>query len=82
MIDDLKFKLTSAQNRMKYYCDRHRAYRVFSEGYHVWLKLQPYKQQFVQSRKNNKRSSKYFGPLQITNKIGKLTYKLKLPESA
>ena len=48
----------------------------------MYLRLQPHRQTTVELRGNTKLSAKYFGPYQILQKIGKVAYKLKLPEGA
>jgi hypothetical protein len=47
----------------------------------VFLKIQPYVQQFVM-RRSNKLSYKYFGPYLITQRVGKVAYRLQLPASS
>ena len=44
-----------------------------------FVKLQPYKQQTVAHRTNQKLAAKFFGPFQIISIVGTVTYKLYLP---
>ncbi|KAL0439027.1 UNVERIFIED_CONTAM: hypothetical protein Slati_2385700 [Sesamum latifolium] len=81
LIELLKLNLKEVQNRMKTYADKHRTERSFKIGDYVYLKPQPYKQNSLQLRWNLKLAPKYCGPFQVTEKIGEVAYKLKLPPS-
>lgn len=61
----LKENLVEAQSRMKYFADKNMSERVFEVGDQVYLKLQTYKQSSVALTRNQKLSSKYYGPYTI-----------------
>ncbi|XP_050378490.1 uncharacterized protein LOC126795770 [Argentina anserina] len=82
LLNIMKRNLQVAQARMKMQYDKHHSERTFVVGDWVYLKLQPYKQQFVQKRAVPKLASHYYGPYQITEKIGAVAYKLKLLSTA
>ncbi|KAK9750069.1 hypothetical protein RND81_02G171000 [Saponaria officinalis] len=75
----LQFQLQKAQNWMKQQADRNRSEREFNIGDWVYLKLQSYRQMSIQHRGNEKLSQKYYGPFQIIDKIGRVSYKLHFP---
>lgn len=53
-----------------------------SVGDWVYLKLQPYVQASLAPRANQKLAFKFFGPFQVTSRVGKVAYKLLLPASS
>ena len=65
---------------MKQNADKHRREKEFKVGDWVYLRLQPYRQNSVAFRKNLKLSPRYYGPFHIIERVGAVSYKLKLPE--
>ena len=78
----LKQHLSRSRLRMQHQADKSRSERSFEVGDLVFLKLQPYVQTSLASRANQKLAFKYFGLFKIIAKIGKVAYKLLLPESS
>jgi hypothetical protein len=67
---------------MKVQADKKRTCLEFAVGEQVLLKLQPYVQSSVANRPYPKPAFKYYGPYEVLEKIGKVAYKLKLPEGS
>ncbi|KAL6188795.1 hypothetical protein ACLB2K_040186 [Fragaria x ananassa] len=78
----LKENLMRAQEKMKRFHARRHIERSFVVGDFVYLKLQPYKQHSVQRRMFHMLATKYYGPFEVTEKIGEVVYRLKLPTEA
>lgn len=78
----LKTNLLKAQERMKFYADKHRTERKFSVGDWVYLKMQPYRQTTVSGMGNQKLNPKFFGPFEIIEKMGTCAYRLNLPDGS
>ncbi|GMI95803.1 hypothetical protein HRI_003249600 [Hibiscus trionum] len=81
-IQMLKFHLKRAQDRMESQADKGRRECEFQVGDWVFLKLQPYRQQTVVHMNCQKLAPKWFEPFQIIARIGKVAYKLKLPDDS
>jgi hypothetical protein len=67
---------------MKNQADKKRSERQFEVGDLVYLKLQPFVQQSVAVRTNNKLSLRYFGPYKVLARVGLVAYKLELPDTS
>jgi hypothetical protein len=50
--------------------------------FNLMVKVQPFRQQFVALRKNNKLGMWYLGPFEIIARVRHIAYKLKLPDHA
>ncbi|GLU09409.1 hypothetical protein SLE2022_262730 [Rubroshorea leprosula] len=59
--------------------NKHRFEKEFQVRDWVYLKLQPYKQEFVQHQSSYKLSPKFFGPFKVTPHVGKVIYTLDVP---
>lgn len=82
VLDDVKAYLFKAQQRMQKYANAGRREVIFQVGDRVFLKLQPYRQQSLARRPCEKLSARFYGPFTITEKIGKVAYRLELPPDA
>nr|KYP43037.1 Transposon Ty3-I Gag-Pol polyprotein [Cajanus cajan] len=82
ILSQLKHNLMKAQQNMKKNADKKRRDVEFKEGDMVLVKLQPYRQNSMALRKNQKLGMKYFGPFPIVKKVGSVAYKLLLPNHA
>ncbi|GKD89419.1 hypothetical protein Tco_1364926, partial [Tanacetum coccineum] len=63
----------------KSYADKRRKPLEFSEGDHVLLKVSPWKG-VVRFRKKGKLAPRYVGLFEITERIGPVAYRLRLPQ--
>ena len=82
IIREAKEHLKEAQARMKKIYDQHHQEREFKVGDWVYLRLQPYRQMSVAVRKHLKLSPRFYGPYQILEKMGVVSYKLNLPSGS
>lgn len=80
MLAILRDHLNKAQQIMKSKADEHRREVLFEVGEMVYLKLRPYRQQSLARRPNEKLAARFYGPFEVEAKVGKVAYRLKLPE--
>ncbi|XP_071708012.1 uncharacterized protein [Rutidosis leptorrhynchoides] len=68
-----------AQDRKKIYADKRRRPLEFQVGDKVMLKVSPWKG-IIHFRKRGKLGPRYVGPFEFIAKVGKVAYRLALPE--
>jgi hypothetical protein len=78
----LQHNIKQAQQRMKKYADLKRTKWELKVGQGVYLRLQPYRQTTVAHRRALKLSPRFYGPFWVLRRVGKVAYKIELPESA
>ena len=62
--------------------DKKRTFREFEVGDLVFLKFQPYIQSSVSLRSNQKLAFKFYGPYRVLARVGRVAYRLELPETS
>ncbi|GJW94720.1 putative reverse transcriptase domain-containing protein [Tanacetum coccineum] len=78
-ISQIKDRLKVARDRQKSYADKRRKPLEFGVGEYVLLKVSPWKG-VVRFEKKGKLSPRFFGPFEITERIGPVAYRIRLPE--
>nr|GEY26615.1 putative reverse transcriptase domain-containing protein [Tanacetum cinerariifolium] len=73
------WRMQAAQDRQKNYADRKRKPMEFEIGDRVLLKVSPWKG-VVRFGKRGKLNLRYVGPLKVLAQVGKVAYKLELPQ--
>ncbi|GJU27176.1 putative reverse transcriptase domain-containing protein [Tanacetum coccineum] len=75
----IKQRIQAAQDRQKRYADLKRKPMEFKVGGMVMLKVSPWKG-FVRFGKRGKLNPRYVGPFKVLAKVGKVAYRLELPQ--
>ncbi|GKC80395.1 putative reverse transcriptase domain-containing protein [Tanacetum coccineum] len=75
----IKQRMQAAQDRQKSYADRKRKPMEFKVGDRVMLKVSPWKG-VVRFGKRGKLNPRYVGPFRVLAKVGKVAYRLELPQ--
>ncbi|KAD3336153.1 hypothetical protein E3N88_31672 [Mikania micrantha] len=75
----VKARMKAAQDRQKSYADKRRRPIEFEVGDQVLLKVSPWKG-VIRFRKRGKLSPRFIGPFRIMARVGKVAYRLDLPD--
>ncbi|GJX73867.1 putative reverse transcriptase domain-containing protein [Tanacetum coccineum] len=75
----IKQRMQASQDRQKSYADRKRKPMEFEVGDRVMLKVSPWKG-VIRFGKRGKLNPRYVGPFRVLAKVGKVAYKLELPQ--
>ncbi|GKC82515.1 putative reverse transcriptase domain-containing protein [Tanacetum coccineum] len=86
IVQETTKKISQIKDRLKTMCDRQKSYAdkrgkplEFKEGDHVMLQVAPCKG-VVHFRKKGKLAPRFVGPFEIIERIGKIAYRLRLPQ--
>ncbi|CAM8899336.1 unnamed protein product [Rhodiola kirilowii] len=82
LLQALRSNLAKAQQRMRHQANLKRQNTTFKVGDFVWVRLQPYRQNTLRTRQTTKLAKRFYGPFEITDRIGPVAYRLKLPPTA
>lgn len=82
MLGELKKRLEAAQNAMKQRTNAHRLDIELELGDMLYLKLQPYRLKSLARKLNEKLAPRYFGPYKVLKRVGRVAYRLELPNIA
>jgi hypothetical protein len=74
----IRQRMAAAQSRQKSYADNRRRVLEFEVGDQVFLKISPMRG-VMRFGKKGKLSPRYVGPFEITQRVGKLAYRVALP---
>lgn len=74
VLSELKFHLSRAQDLIIARADGKRRDLEFSVGEMAYLKLRPYRQSLVALRVNQKIAPRFYGPVEVLEKIGSVAY--------
>ncbi|GJW12023.1 putative reverse transcriptase domain-containing protein [Tanacetum coccineum] len=78
-IIQIKKRIQAARDRQKSYADRRRKPLEFQVGDKVMLKVSPWKG-MIRFGKQGKLNSRYIRPFKVLAKVGKIAYRLELPD--
>ncbi|GKA14581.1 hypothetical protein Tco_0694227 [Tanacetum coccineum] len=78
-LSDRRSEIMAAQDRQKSFVDKRRKPLEFKEGEYVMLKVSPWKG-VVRFGKKGKLAPRFVGPFKITERVGPVSYRLRLPE--
>ena len=79
-IVQIRERLNTARSRQKCYADRRRRPLEFQVGDRVLLRVSPWKG-LVRFGKRGKLAPRFVGPFEITERIGPVAYRLRLPQA-
>ncbi|XP_068666398.1 uncharacterized protein [Aristolochia californica] len=82
LLQHITERLRTAQVHMKDIYDKGHHEVSYDVGDYVWLRLQPYSQQFLAGPPRHKLSPKFFGHFPVLRLLGLVAYQLQLPATA